>query len=164
MIWTEDQSSLESFIKHLNSCHNTIKFTAEISPTSINFLDTTVYLNKEGSLDVDLYSKPTDSHNYLLYTSAHTSNCKSSLPHSQFLRVHQICSSLNNFDKHSKILAQHFLRRGFPQDLIDEAYILARRRERDHLLKPLPKTKPQANTTLFLITTYQPQWGGERRI
>ena len=109
MIWTKGKPSLEAFIEHLNSCHNTIKFTAEISTNTLDFLDTTVYLNTDGSLDVDLYSKPTDSHNYLLDTSAHTSNCKSSLPYSQFLRIHRICSSLDNFEKHSKILAQHFL-------------------------------------------------------
>ena len=40
--------------------HPTIKFTAEWSKTSINFLDVTVSL-VEGVAETDLHVKPTDS-------------------------------------------------------------------------------------------------------
>ena len=164
MIWTHGKTELINFVANLNSCHETIKFTAEISKTTVNFLDTTVSLSPNGTLEVDLYSKPTDSHNYLLYTSAHTLNCKISLPYSQFLRIRRICSSIDNYDKHSKTLTYHFLRRGYPEDLIENAYILARRKDRDSLLEPKTKPKPEPNKDLFLITTYQPGWGGPRDI
>ena len=42
LIWKEDSDSLNAFIEHLNSVVPSIKFTHEISFTSVNFLDTKV--------------------------------------------------------------------------------------------------------------------------
>ena len=42
-----------------------MKFTAEWSQKSVNFLDVTVSLI-DGQIETDLYAKPTDSHQYLL--------------------------------------------------------------------------------------------------
>ena len=55
--------------------HPTIKFTAEWSKTSINFLDVTVSL-VEGVIETDLYVKPTDSHQYLQSSLYHPFHCK----------------------------------------------------------------------------------------
>ena len=55
--------------------HPTIKFTADWSKTSINFLDVTVSITK-GIIETDLYVKPTDSHQYLLTSSCHPFYCK----------------------------------------------------------------------------------------
>ena len=48
----------------------TIKFTADWSKTSINFLDVTVSTT-EGVIEIDLCVKPTDSHQYLSSSSCH---------------------------------------------------------------------------------------------
>ena len=164
MIWTAGQQSLQEFISHLNSCHDSIKFTAEISTKSVNFLDTTIYLKPTGSLEVDLYTKPTDSHNYLLFTSAHPQHCKISLPYSQFLRVRRICSTIENYDKHSMIMAKHFKRRGYPQDIIENSCITARRQDRDKLLYPDHTTHQQTQEKLYLITKFEPDWDGLKKI
>ena len=134
MIWTAGEPALQEFISHLNSCHHTIKFTAKISQQSVNFLDTTIYLKPTGQLEVDLYTKPVDSHNYLHYTSSHPSHCKTSLPYSQFIRVKRICSTFDNYDKHSVTIAQHFRKWGYPQQIIEDSCIAARRQDRDKLL------------------------------
>ena len=42
MIWTHGQNERNKFIEHLNGIHPKIKFTSEISESSVNFLDTTV--------------------------------------------------------------------------------------------------------------------------
>ena len=55
MIWPHGRESLDEFIKHINQCHETIKFTADISDSEINFLDTKVHLDKDGGLWTDLY-------------------------------------------------------------------------------------------------------------
>ena len=41
-LWEHGEEKLKRFIEHLNEKHSTIKFTAEWSKTSINFLDVTV--------------------------------------------------------------------------------------------------------------------------
>ena len=49
---------------------STIRFTAEVSNDKHFFLDTTSHL-VDDKVVVDLYTKPTDSHQYLLPTSCH---------------------------------------------------------------------------------------------
>ena len=87
----------------------------EHSKASIIFLETKVSINNAtGCLETDLYSKPTVSHNYLLYNSAHPKKCKDSIPYSQFLRIIRICSKPEDYDRHIITLSGHFLRRGYP--------------------------------------------------
>ena len=86
LIWEHGMDKLNQFINHLNSVHNTIKFSCDHSITRVNFLDTWVIKTPDGSIQTDLYTKPTDSNNYLWYTSAHLSHCKQGIPYGQFLR------------------------------------------------------------------------------
>ena len=64
------ENKLESFIEKINNVHPTIKFTAEWSITSINFLDVTVSLIEEVT-ETDLYVTPTDSHQYFQSSCLH---------------------------------------------------------------------------------------------
>ena len=59
------------FIDHLNNAAPSIKFTHEISTNSVNFQDTTVVKDRQGNISTDVYQKPTDTHPYLHWTSAH---------------------------------------------------------------------------------------------
>ena len=45
LLWENGENKLKSFIDKINKAHPTIKFTAEWSKTSINFLDATVSKN-----------------------------------------------------------------------------------------------------------------------
>ena len=60
-IWNGTVIQLQEFIKKLNNRHPTIKFDFKFSKTSIEFLDATVYKNKEqNKLLTIVYCKPTD--------------------------------------------------------------------------------------------------------
>ena len=74
-IWTDIEENLEKFLKELNGVHPSIKFTFEKSKMKINFLDVVIKI-KNGSLSIDLYSKPVDSHQYLHYNSCHAEHIK----------------------------------------------------------------------------------------
>ena len=67
--------SLLEFIDHLNEVHPTIKFTSDISHTEISFLDLTIYV-KDCKLYTRLYTKTTDRHMYLNYSSEHPMSLK----------------------------------------------------------------------------------------
>ena len=54
-VWTYGPDELDKFVHYLNGCHKTIKFTIETSSKSINFLDTTVKKEENGSLSTTLY-------------------------------------------------------------------------------------------------------------
>jgi hypothetical protein len=154
-IWTHGQEELDKFLSYLNQCHPQIKFTMEKSTNSVNFLDTTVKLHNQ-EIFTDLYCKPTDSHSYLLYSSAHPLKCKQSIPFGQFLRIRRICSHIEDFDKHVVIFANHFLRRGYPNLLIEEAAITARRLDRATLLNPPEALSKPVNDENILVSTYHP--------
>jgi hypothetical protein len=64
MKWTYGDKELGEFLEHANSIHPFKNFTHEVSKTKMFFLDTTTTV-KEGNMTTDLYSKPTDKHQYL---------------------------------------------------------------------------------------------------
>ncbi len=162
-LWPHGREELDRFINHLNfmGSYNggSLQFTAQISDTCNDFLDTSLYFTPAGELAFKLYSKPTDKHNYLRYDSCHPKRTKDSIPFSQFLRIRRICTELSEFDKSASLIAKHFLRRGYPRDLVEESLLKVRRIDRSTLLeKPTdPQVAPQSDEErFFLITTYNP--------
>ena len=55
LIWPHGMNLLLEFIIHLNTVHTTIKFTSDISPTEIAFLDFIIYI-KENKLYTRLHT------------------------------------------------------------------------------------------------------------
>ena len=163
VVWTHGRTEIDKFIDHLNSVHNTIKFTSEISAHKVCFLDTWAILHENGSIQTDLYTKPTDSNNYLTYQSAHPPHCKKGIPGGQFLRLRRICSDEDSFIKHSIIKGKHFLRRGYPIDVLKQGFLKALNTDRDSLLKITPKDKNE-EPPLILVTTFNPGFHGLRNI
>ena len=78
------REDLNRFITAVNLFHPALKYTWEISDTSLAFLNINVSVEGNG-LYTSVHYKPTDSHSYLLYSSSHPSHVKNSIPYSQFL-------------------------------------------------------------------------------
>jgi hypothetical protein len=74
MKWTHGDIELGELLEHANSIHPSIEFTHEMSKTKMSFLDTTTTV-KEDNMTTDLYSKPTDKHQYLSPSSFHHKHC-----------------------------------------------------------------------------------------
>ena len=123
-IWPHGTESLHDFHCFLNSCHKSIKSTMENSTESISFLDTLVY-TKDRTLLTDLYTKPTDSHNYLLFSSSHPLHIKESIPYSQFLRIRRICNENDNLINHCIEISKHFIRREYPTEIVAKGLLKA---------------------------------------
>ena len=83
-------------------------------------------------------------------------HCKRSLLYSQFHRVRRICSHIEDFDTNSLLIASHFRCRGYPDDIIENAIIRARRMDRTQLLSPPIKESTDNTENLVLIDTYHP--------
>ena len=90
VIWAHGLESLNDVVQYLNTCLPSIKFEAEQSCSEIHFLDVTVSIDEHRQLQTDLYTKPTDSHNYMNYTGAHPRHCRDRMPYSQCLRLKRI--------------------------------------------------------------------------
>ena len=114
MIWTDGLDNLKIFIDYLNNIHSTIKFTSSHSSTNIPpFLDVNVSLTNDGSISADLYTKPTDKHQHLLYSSWHPLHTKKAIPFSLALRLRRICSTDATFNTRTAQLTTYLLKRGY---------------------------------------------------
>ena len=47
---------------------------------------------ESGKLQTDVYSKPTDTHQYLDFKSCHPAHVKKAIPYDQALRLKQVCN------------------------------------------------------------------------
>ena len=157
VIWTEGPQQLDLFVDYLNNCLPSIKFEAETSLSSVNFLDVKVKLSPEGCLTTGLYTKPTDAHNYLSYSSCHPPKCRDSIPYSQFLRLRRICSDTLDFTNEARTMASHFHRAGYPKKLLQDSFTKTYQLNREELLEykqTYEREKDERN--LFLINTFHP--------
>ena len=96
-----------------------MKLTYESNEKEIPFFDLKVKLN-EGKISTDLYIKSTDRHQYLHFTSSYPNHTKRSVVYSQGLRVKRICSEKEDFLKYIREIKLRFLKRGYPENVVDQ--------------------------------------------
>ena len=135
MIWTEGLDNLKIFIDYLNNIHSTIIFTSSHSSTNIPFLDVSVSLTNDGSISTDLYTKPKDKYQHLLYSSCHPLHTKIAIPFSLALRLRRICSTDATFNTCTAQLTTYLLKRGYNRNFVTKQI----RRAADMLLIPIEK-------------------------
>ena len=78
-------------------CHPTTKLGAEYSKEEVNFVDINIKLI-DGELQIDLFVKLTDTHQFFNSASSYPYHCKKGIPYSQTLRLNRICLD-ESFDK-----------------------------------------------------------------
>ena len=152
-IWTHGEESFIDFMKYMNSIHPTIKFTHEVSKYSIDFLDTTVKLNDNRELITTLYNKPTDTHLYLEYSSAHPKNVMDKGPYGQYLRLRRICSLDSDFELNAHKLTGYYLNRGYPFKSLKKHYKRAKAFSQDQLLET---TQRKSVDTPVMVCQFNP--------
>ena len=155
LVWCHGEDSLARFIREANSFHPTIKFTAETSKEQIAFLDTLIKIDPvTNELYTTLYTKPTDTRDFLHYNSAHPFNTKKGGPYGQFLRMRRICTKDLDFARESRSLYLAYTRRGYPSDILEAHLYKASSFSQNELLVTKPKAK---NTRQVFVTTFNPQ-------
>ena len=73
---------------------------------------------KDGKI-TDLHVKPTDRHQYLHFSSAHPNHTKRSVVFSQTLRISRLCSNESDFEWNKEKMRSWFVKREYPEKLID---------------------------------------------
>ena len=122
-------------IGFVNSFYPALKFTWEISETSVTFLDINISV-QDNNLATSVHYKPTDSHSYLLYSSSHPSHVKDSIPYSQFLRLSRLCREDSDFNSKCNEMSNFFSERGYP----DSISIVSKTSIENPLLNHQPQT------------------------
>ena len=74
----------------------------------------------EGKISTDFYFKSTERHQYLHFTSSHPNHTKRSIVYKQGLRVKRICSQKEDLLKHMWEMKLWFLKRGYPENIMDQ--------------------------------------------
>ena len=100
-----------------------------------------------------LYNKPTDTHLYLHYTSAHPSSVMNKSPYGQFLRLRRICALDKDFEINANKLVNYYTQRGYPRAKIIKHFDRAKQKKQEDLLQPLEKDNLD---TPVMVTTYNP--------
>ena len=151
MIWQHGRDELDKFIVYLNQVLEKIKFITEVSTHSVKFLDTTIKIDTDNTLYTTLYEKPTDTHLYLHYQSAHHGPCHTKGPYGQFLRIRRICSKNDDFINNGIKMIERYLKRGYLFQQLKKHMLRACKFTQDELLdvKTKEPTKVPVMTTMF---------------
>ena len=119
--------------------------------TATNFLD--IYFKiVDNKLIMDLYCKPTDSHSYLNYTSAHPQHTKDNIALSLAKRIVRIVS--DNREKCLDALKHHLVAREHPIHKINYAFSKVFQ----------PKRNPDSKNIIVFTSTFNPKHRYNRKI
>ena len=153
ILFTKSDNELEKLYQYLNDLHPSLKFTMESNASQLPFLDTMV-INNGGKIQTDIFYKPTDSKQYLLYTSCHPKHTRNSIPYNLARRLKTIVSDEGTLNNRLSDLKMYLLKRKYPLKLIEDAISTVRSLDRRTLLNNNDKIK-EANAIPY-VTTFNP--------
>ena len=112
MIWNESEDKLNDILAYINTVIPAIKFTYAYSFKSVNFLDVFVTLTDDGTNTTDLYTEPTDTHQYLHMNSCHSNHVNKAIAFSHATRILRICGDPATAQSRCNELIEYLVRLG----------------------------------------------------
>ena len=113
--WLENVN-IKQFYNLINSLDEDLKFIFENPSRSLNFLDIQLKI-VSNTLVFDIYYNPTNSFNYLTYSSCHPSQTKNNI--AVFLSKRIINIVIDNREERLRELKKHLIGRNHPPEIID---------------------------------------------
>ena len=154
ILFTKSDIELEKLYQYLNNLHPSLKFTMDSNTNQLPFLDTMV-INNGGKIQTDIYYKPTDSKQYLLYTPCHPKHTRNSIPYNLARRLKTIVSDEDTLNIRLGDLKKYLLKRKYPVKLIEDAISKVHSLDRRKLLSKSDKT--DETNTIPYVTTFNPE-------
>ena len=136
-VWDNTAQELDHFIAHLDSIHQTIKFTRTTSTDSITYLDLDIYI-KNKTLQTKTRFKSTNTFSYLHGHSNHPSSTFKDVYKGENIYILRNTSEVEIYKKTSQLIKNHFKSRKYRSYLIDSSEI------------------PFTNHDLYIQSTKQP--------
>ena len=109
-------------------------------------MDLTVHL-REGYIVTNIYSKPTDSHLYLPFSSLHPNHCKKAIPYGVALRIKRNCSNDAFLEKCCEEYKGYLKQQEYSGNLVEKQFNKGMELERSEILKPKTKIKKKNVST-----------------
>ena len=115
-----DMLSVTRFLDFLNKLHPNLKFTYELGPKTLPFLDTQINLNLDSSgFTTEVYRKPTNTNVILNWSAFCPENWKIGLITCLINRAYVVCSSWSLFDNEMGKLNEIFKNNGYPEGIFE---------------------------------------------
>jgi hypothetical protein len=125
----------------------------EIRNQALPFIDILLTL-EHCMIKTDIYHKPTDTHNYLPFNSAHPNSTKINLPYNLARRVVMLVDEKEAKDIHFAVLHEQLKVKGYPSAVINSGITKAlNHSKQDLLIKKQDKSKTK---TLSWVHDYNP--------
>ena len=139
LIWRKEHKDDFEKIKHfMNTIDPNIKYTFEESLENPHngaaFLDVWVTINEEGVVKTDIYSKPTDTFNYLPFSSCHPRHVVRNIPFVLARRIRGIVSDDAELTRRFAEMSDRLKRKKYPAKLIKGAIVRARALDRKDII------------------------------
>ena len=109
----------QTFLQYLNNRHRNLKFTMEIGPKSLPFLDSMVDISSDFTTTT-VYRKPTDTGLLLNFTAFCPMQWKFGLIKCFLHRAYRVCSNWNLFNNEINTLRGLFKKNSYPVRLFDK--------------------------------------------
>jgi hypothetical protein len=148
-VWVGPKESIPAIFK--DTTDSNIRLTYVVGGATLEALDLRLHLEQDGTVSTSLFRKPTDGHQYVLWSSAHPKNLKASIPYAQLLRIRRNCSKEEDYRVEADTLLDRFRKRGYPDDILQAAATKAATTRRENLLNPgRNRTKPEERLTAVI--------------
>ena len=119
----------------------------------VEFLDLQIMVEK-GKLETNLYINPSNLQLYLDYFSNHPEPCKRGLVYGQAIQILERCSKPEDRDHHLEKLKEKLKTRNYPDKIIDDKFLEARKKRRGELIHQDRNKNKKENDKVRLIFTH----------
>ena len=137
------------FFAHANKAHPSINFTYRFG-TEVDFMDSSLLIRGD-SISSDLYTKPTDTHQYLLPSSDHPPHVHKHLPYGLGIRLRAIVSNDTRLEHRLSELTALLTAGGYSKPAVEEQLDCVRATRRDRVLN-CTKRRLGTNRTALVCT------------
>ena len=150
ILWPGTEEDMDKLKSIINNIHPDIQFTSESSQTELPFLDILIKKGNMGTtIETDIYYKPTDSKQYLLFNSCHPKHVRTNVPYNLARRICTIVSNEQTKLKRLNELKSFLEQRLFPSGLIKAGI----RKAYEEKQEDLQQSKQQTSQNIITFTT-----------
>ena len=145
LLYNGTPRELEQLVNRMNEIHNFLKFTVEISDTELTYLDLKIFkgprFRTNGLLDTKIYTKPTETFQYLDRKSVHPLATFKGFIKGEVLRYARLCNNETDFIEKRNAFTEKLLLRNYGKEEIATAIKGINYKNRTQYLTTTPKQK-----------------------
>ena len=156
-VWRGTKEEFVRFVEICNEHEERIKVTYEVCEEEAVFLDVRVKRTVGGSLQTELYVKPTDRTQYLHTGSDHPRHVKEGIAKGQARRLRRICSEDEGYWKYAEKVKEKLVSRGYGEQGVKRQMKEGFKMRREEALERAVKKKDDRINFVVTHSAYLPK-------